>query len=207
MSPWLPLIMVSIYLRAIGQTLMVNNVISGSLILASFNLEQSISTWVSFVCAFSTSMAIYTSKSEAEGFKLKKWIHQGWTTSPAIWLAHHLVTHACFHRSMDQEIVNVYCYKWYISHFNSYISCRVVDPNQREKKTRRKSSRMSHGGDSSHHPDEIDKVHTLFANFSCHLFYKGSTLLTIFDFRAINFLQCFFRNWTKRASLMMMTET
>ena len=104
-SPWLPLIMVSIYLRAIGQTLMVNNVISGSLILASFNLEQSISTWVSFVCAFSTSMAIYTSKSEAEGFKLKKWIHQGWTTSPAIWLAHHLVTHACFHRSMDQEIV------------------------------------------------------------------------------------------------------
>ena len=70
-----------------------------------FNLEQSISTWVSFVCAFSTSMAIYTSKSEAEGFKLKKWIHQGWTTSPAIWLAHHLVTHACFHRSMDQEIV------------------------------------------------------------------------------------------------------
>ena len=79
----------------------------------------------------------------------------------------------------------------YISHLNSYISCRVVDPNQREKKTRRKSSRMSHGGDSSHHPDEIDKVHTLFANFSCYLFYKGSTLLTIFHFRSINFLSSF----------------
>ena len=85
----------------------------------------------------------------------------------------------------------------YISHPNSYISCRVVDPNQREKKTRRKSSRMSHGGDSSHHPDEIDKVHTLFANFSCHLFYKGSTLLTIFDFRAINFLLSFFQELDK----------
>ena len=36
--------------------------------------------------------------------------------------------------------------------------CRVVDPAQREKKTRRKSSRMSHGGDSSHHPDDaLDK--------------------------------------------------
>ena len=75
--------------------------------MASFSLEQSIGTWIGFSCSLMVSLGIYTSKSEVEGIKLKKWIHQGWTTSPAIWLAHHLVTHACINRSVVNIMPNI----------------------------------------------------------------------------------------------------